>query len=129
MSKFKIGDRVRYTGASDRFSDSRIIGAVGTVIDGNNCNDVQVNWDMESMNGASTRGGKYEENLELVTPSSPVREVTRKEIVPGVYGTVRVGFRGETYVNIRMERDYHTAPELRAAAATLIELADALEDK
>ena len=53
----------------------------------------------------------------------PVRTVTRKEIVPGVYGAV--GVQDGCLVNVAYMR---TADELRAAAATLIEIADALEE-
>ena len=63
-------------------------------------------------------------------PTGPVRTVTRKEIVPGVYGRVRV--YDETcehgHVCMGLPASYHwTAPELRAAVATLSEIADALE--
>ena len=54
----------------------------------------------------------------------PVRTVTRKEIVPGCYGIVHVATTGHVGINT-----YSRNPaELRAAAATLIEIADALED-
>lgn len=53
----------------------------------------------------------------------PVRTVTRREIVPGVYGAVRVDCLGYTVV-----MPSRSPTELRAAAATLIEIADALED-
>ena len=63
-------------------------------------------------------------------PTGPVRTVTRKEIVPGVYGRVRV--YDETcehgHVCMGLPPPYHwTATELRAAVATLSEIADALE--
>ena len=63
-------------------------------------------------------------------PTGPVRTVTRKEIVPGVYGRVRV--YDETcehgHVCMGLPASYHwTATELRAAVATLSEIADALE--
>jgi hypothetical protein len=57
----------------------------------------------------------------------PVRTVTRKEIVPGVYGCVKVHDPGSKFVRINMD-DALGVAELRAAAATLIEIADALED-
>jgi hypothetical protein len=53
-----------------------------------------------------------------------VRTVTRKEIVPGVYGNVIVWNDGSGDVSVMNMR---TAPELRAAVATLSEIADALE--
>jgi len=52
----------------------------------------------------------------------PVRTVTRKEIVPGVYGRVRIDCDG--FCEVGTTRN---TAELRAAAATLIEIADALD--
>jgi len=57
-------------------------------------------------------------------PTSHVRTVTRKEIVPGVYGNVIVWNDGSGDVSVMNMR---TATELRAAIATLTEIADALE--
>ena len=55
----------------------------------------------------------------------PVRTVTCKEIVRGWYGIVHVAKNGNVGVNT-----YSRNPtELRAAAATLIEIADALEEQ
>lgn len=56
-------------------------------------------------------------------PSSPVRTVTRKKIVPGNYGKVRV--TGGMYFHVN---SMSTATELRAAIKTLTEIADALEE-
>lgn len=56
------------------------------------------------------------------TSDGPVRTVTRKEIVPGVYGNVYV----EDTMVVTCD-SMRTPTELRAAAATLIEIADALE--
>ena len=58
-------------------------------------------------------------------PTGPVRTVTRKEIVPGVYGDVVVGDDHGIFIPDTM----HTAAELRAAITTLTEIADALEDQ
>ena len=61
-------------------------------------------------------------------PPGPVRSVTRKEIVPGQYGIVRVFARDNEWLPLRVEMPSlgYTADELRAAAATLTEIADAL---
>jgi hypothetical protein len=53
----------------------------------------------------------------------PVRTVTRKEIVPGVYGKVQVF--GSLNVSTELMQG---AAELRAAISTLTQIADALED-
>ena len=56
-------------------------------------------------------------------PKGPVQTVTRKEIVPGVYGQVHI----KHHLEVSMFPTKNPA-ELRAAAETLIEIADALED-
>jgi hypothetical protein len=59
------------------------------------------------------------------SPVGPVRTVTRKEIVPGWYGIV--GVSNAKTVGIPV---YSRNPvELRAAAATLLEIAEALEEE
>lgn len=54
----------------------------------------------------------------------PVRTVTRKEIVPGEYGKVTVFDDG--FVSVY---SVSNPVDIRAAAATLVEIADALEYK
>lgn len=55
-------------------------------------------------------------------PAGPVRTITRKEIVPGVYGEVTVDDDGDVRVGYM-----HDAATIRAAIATLTEIADAME--
>ena len=74
-----------------------------------------------------------------LAPTGPVRTVTRKEIVPGVYGKVSIhqlrGDNGQVYLallscpadKVNTAHVQMTATELRAAVATLSEIADALE--
>lgn len=64
---------------------------------------------------------------------SPVRERTVKEIVPGKYGKISVLGRSEirgreNQVEV-CTSGFFTVPELRAAAATLTLIADALDDQ
>lgn len=67
-------------------------------------------------------------------PTGPVRTVTRKEIVPGVYGKVTVGdFGFGCSLSVKIGWDggggaYLQAQELREAAKVLNELASALEE-
>lgn len=60
----------------------------------------------------------------------PVREVTRKEIVAGRYGIINVATTdvpdGQIWIGVST---VCTTAELRAAAAHMIEIADALEAK
>lgn len=68
-------------------------------------------------------------DAEAATPS-PVRRRTVTEIVPGKYGVVRIS--GDSPVMIVTMNGIglvpRLAPELRAAAATLVALADALDE-
>lgn len=57
-------------------------------------------------------------------PASPVRTGTRKEIVLGVYGKVRVTAGMYIHVN-----SMSTAADIRAAIATLTQIADAMEEQ
>lgn len=63
-------------------------------------------------------------------PTGPVRTVTRKEIVPGLYGAVVVVGVGDgdvmraTRLTVSCEM---FADQIRAAIATLTEIADAIE--
>lgn len=56
----------------------------------------------------------------------PVRTVTRTEIVGGVYGAVQITAVYDDGVNIYANSGKWSADDLRAAAATFIEIADAL---
>ena len=81
----------------------------------------------------------YEYDLIAELPAEPaetpgpVRTVTRKEIVPGVYGGVEVAhvdYATEAHganVCIRIDNGFGT-DSLRAVIATLTEIADAMED-
>lgn len=67
-------------------------------------------------------------------PASPVRTVTttRQEVVPGVYGKVKVttpksSLPGVAGIDLTCD-GWWTATELRAAAKTLTEIADALDE-
>jgi hypothetical protein len=121
MSKFKAGDRVRrvgnFTGWAPKGFESVVHGKDGDL------RYTDVNGDKEVCLIPS--------DWELI-PAGPVREVTRKEIVSGTYGRLRIdaGLTGTVLLGIEDGIDtpqtHWTEKELRAAAATFIELADAL---
>lgn len=82
--------------------------------------------------------GRRQNNIDYIVsewqdaPTGPVRTVTRKEIVPGVYGMVKVTTCPSSplgVVGINLTSDgWWTAADIRAAIATLTEIAQALED-
>lgn len=60
---------------------------------------------------------------------SPVREVTRKEIVPGVYGKVSV-FKDDPHINHFIEvSDYMSRDDLIAARDVFNQLIEAMSDQ
>lgn len=64
------------------------------------------------------------DEFDIVEDLSPVRTVTRKEIVPGVYGGVVIGGNG----SILLPQKVYKAEQLREAAHILNQIAEALED-
>jgi len=81
-------------------------------------------------------GGGVRRPLELISewqdeePTGPVRTVTvtKKQIVPGQYGFLRVGEDRTDSVAVSMVYGFSNAQELRDAAKVLKELAEALEE-
>lgn len=81
----------------------------------------------------------YEDHLDIIAewidePASPVRTVTRKEIVPGMYGGVVVErlCNGDLCISLNgicPGSKSKMVVELRAAIATLTEIADAMEEQ
>jgi hypothetical protein len=112
---------------------------VGPVIYRRECDDYAVDgfagpygrawWTENGIRGGV--GDIHEGDIIAEWAESPVRTVTikRKELIEGEYGLVRLDLhRGVRVVYIPPENGYQaSASELRAAAATLTEIADALE--
>lgn len=115
MSKFKVGDRVRRV---RDITDWAPLGFEATVLN-HGC--------YMDRHGASTM--LVDSQWELATPVSPVRTITRKEIVPGPYSGFHVGANDQGRVHVvQGSKEMYSPSELRAAAATFIELADALDE-
>ena len=106
--------------------------------------DDEVSWHFYSDDGRADDGPDYDLIAEWTdTTTSPVRTVTRKEVVPGVYGALRVDAANDCgKVLIGFDRSHlddgrikhgalmqaMDAKQLRALAETAIALADALEN-
>lgn len=126
MAKFKVGDRVRakhgeYTGytVGSPYNLPRGEGVVSYSIPGS------MSVEYEGIVSPPVNQNSF----KLVTPAAgPIRTVTRREIVPGVYGGVNVQTYDDTRVTVFMSRTYNAA-ELREAARIFTEIADVLEDK
>lgn len=111
MSKFKVGDRVNWV-AGHGWKNVEVI---------------DVGADFVRVIDGESRGLLYNKEIELAAPS-PVRAVTRREIVPGDYSGVRI----EPPLNRQAARisfcSHATATELRQAARIFNEIADVLEE-
>jgi hypothetical protein len=126
MSKFKEGDIVLYQGR-----EAKVIG-LNVWGDGKG-----VKIDRGGNYGIST---EYEESLELKTTQGPIREVRRREIVPGVYGRIEVkpwSSKPDTLVfgftsSASGMADFMavlTAEELREASHILAQMAEVMEEQ
>ena len=125
MAKFKVGDKVRRISG---FHAGMKVGDIGTVV-----SEVSYSVGLKEF-GSSFDYFHDKTKLELVqepTSQGPVRTKNVKEIVPGEYGIVRILEIPKTpfpmHVNLRIDHGLSSATELRAAAATLLEIAGALE--
>lgn len=81
MTKFQVGDRVRYTGA-DKYHDKARIGWTGTVVGdyANASSYSRVQWDKDHSKSEVT----YAENLELIEPTCKFKVGDRVR-VQGLY--------------------------------------------
>jgi hypothetical protein len=110
MSKFKVGDRVR-GGESD-----------ATVIETRHDGNFRVRWDHNNDEGGFDGTVFWPgDGFSLVTPS-PVRTVTRREIMPGAYGPVAI------YKDYSATVGALNAAVAREAARIFNEIADALDE-
>lgn len=112
---FKAGDRVR------RVKDSHFCMAV---------NDIATvkSTDIPGHVELIEFGGQHSVNCLEHAHASPIRTVTRREIVPGAYGQVSVFEADRGRVEIFIDAT-STADQLREAAHLFNQLAEALEDK
>lgn len=115
-AKFKVGDRVRFVedyGQASKGDEAVVIGYSKT---GCVCLDV---------NGAPHTC--YEQRVEPANDNSPIRTVTRREIVPGTYDVVEVETDG--WLSVKFDEAEPTASTLRSAARIFNEIADVLDEQ
>lgn len=118
----KVGDKVRCIRESIDFTRGNIYKVMGFF---NNSSDDPYVID----DAGDRRSANIEGRFELVK-ETPIRTVTRREIVPHVYGIVKVGGTGASgqRVPVSIAELYYSAEELRNAAKLLNEIAEVLED-
>ncbi|QKC99156.1 hypothetical protein [Mesorhizobium sp. NZP2298] len=123
MAKFKIGDMVvpkdgSYIGntAGSPYNLPRKPMLVISYLD-DTC--------MKVLAGANESPPVNPKCFDFATAAGPVRTVTRKEIVSGVYGIVSVAPDGTPMLTPKLRK--YTTAEMRAAANIINELADFLD--
>lgn len=96
-------------------------GTIGRTVD----QDMIYNW-----TGADYRIVSRAQPAAPAATDGPVRTVTRKEIVPGVYGEVEVvlGNSAEN-IGIRIEAVYFTHEDMTAIIETLTQIRDAMQEQ
>lgn len=133
---FKAGDLVECLGEVDgQFTKGKIYTVADRVSPENDSIPIHVDDRGVGRNGWNARFFK----LYMAAPVTeappqnigPVRTetVTRKMIVPGTYGRVVVDDAAPSKAIVYIPYGWRTATELRAAAATLTQLADALDEQ
>lgn len=132
MSKFKVGDRVTLKsdvnqGVGWTHGNEYVVTRVYQ--DEHGYNRIKTNTD----DHGSTTNGWLAEYFEPIM-IGPIRTVTRKEIVPGVYGKVLINSydKESSTVWINVKEDFgcveFNSEQLREAAHILNQIAEALED-
>lgn len=120
MHKFNVNDKVRYL-------TKGFYGHIGTVVGISEGGLIKVDTHGEY--------GVCYENASDLEHVGPIRTVTRREIVPGVYGNLDISSfsRSKVFVGLKTECGnryvYMNATELREAAHVLNQLAEVLEDE
>lgn len=128
---FKAGDLVECLGdVLDQFTKGKIYTVADRVSPENDAVPVVMDDRGGMSNGWNARFFKPH-LAAIVHEDGPVRTetVTRKVIVPGTYGRVVVDDATPTRATIYVAYNSLTAAEIRAAAATLTQLADALDEQ
>ncbi len=131
MGKFKVGDRVRVVrhrafSGNDASGASGLVGEIITL--GKKHRDLESDlFEVFSVVDADPAAGWLirSDDIEHVA-ESPVRTVTRREIVPGIYGAVDIATDG--WLSVKFDEGDPTADTLREAAHILNQIAEALED-
>lgn len=94
MSKFKVGDRVTVTKDNSPYAKVGDVGVIITI----NCNDRDCLVKFE--NDIYGDGCWHIGWSELNPCASPIRTVTRKEIVAGEYGNISIDVTSNKYVGV-----------------------------
>lgn len=121
MSKFKIEDRVEIVGGN--INADRFVGTSFTI------DSDEGEWDGEQCwSGRDSKSPyRYKESDLCLVGASPIRTVTRREIVPGVYRDVQIHEYFGNSVGVEYDGD-GTVESLREAARIFNEIAEVLEE-
>lgn len=121
MSKFKVGDKCKCIGLAGGRDEVEVMHTLDSDL-ATYPDHVRVKFDDGDL------GLVPETDLTLIdNKPSPIRTVTRKEIVPGVYGHISIDVTSNKYVGVHINSNMDAA-ELREAAHILNQIAEALEN-
>ncbi len=129
VEDIKVGDRITWGGHSVSFEVKEVTENDVLFVAGGS-KEYPDGWAWDSpLTGVARRELSNLLIINRAPQASPVKTVTRKEIVPGVYGRVDIDDVDEEGVYIRLPRNARwEADELRETATIFNELAGALED-
>ncbi len=130
MSKFKEGDKVRVKKAGPDWTSVRVPTSGNEYGHSHRTGE----WDGEQSWGVTDPACFYrykESEMELI--EGPVKVVTRKEVIPGSYGILRVGTVGASGARIPLAFDmegdrFYGTSEITAAIEVLTAIRDALQE-
>lgn len=137
-NKYKVGDSLVWRGSGSEFYTPGRKYEV-TAVTGPDGGDFTINYQLTDDKDNNHHWDAEGLDRLFERENSPVRTVTRTEIVPGEYGPVEVGYSGALRTDSPVPQVAHvrldptnawealTADRLREAARIFNELADALE--
>lgn len=129
MSKFKVGDRVRVLRHRAPAGNdlSSISGLVGAVVELGDFDEDFKDRGFDVFLAYGTSWLVRSDDIELLPvapqPAGPIRTITRRELVPGVYGALKIYPADDWSIDRKA-----TPAELREAARIFNEIADVLEE-
>lgn len=131
MAKFKVGDRVRYTGEGDTVP----FGTIGTVLEDSKV--PFVDWDgftgghdVMFDDGRMSVCSVHEDDLELIEEEKESPKIkTTRTVTPGHYGPLTV-WMYEGFPRVNMTRgDLMNLDDMKEAAAILAQIIEVVEGK
>jgi hypothetical protein len=126
MAKFKVGEKLTWIGEKGEFYTR---GKQYEVLAEPYADIPSACYILEDDKGNRHSWSQPEIGKKFESSSGPIRTVTRREIVPGNYGTVGVQTVFNGKIGIFVPAHQHSPEELRSAARIFNEIADVLDEQ